>query len=302
MSQQAQPNLKSLPYGGASCVINKDLVEEVNNFIKQAAVQNVLENKDIQTQFLSEYQNWIKTSKVNIFSGLDAFTISAFSNGTTEGFDKFMIKNHNKRFRCLRGEYMYHTANYKKFFNWKFIEDEPLSKNDAVVISVPFSDTGNIHPLTEDILADCDKLNIPVLIDSAFIGICGNIKFNYNRECVTDITFSLSKSFPVANLRIGMRLSKIDNDDGLLIHTKINYNNRISAAVGFQLITKYSADYNYHMYRTAQLRFCEKLSVEASDSVIFGLSNKNFSEYNRGGFSNRLCFSKYLRHGILPEP
>ncbi len=301
MSTQAQPNLKSLPYGGASCVINNDMNNIVNNLLYQAAQDNCLENKEIQNKFLDRYFNWIQESKSNNLYGLENFKVLSYSNGTTEGFDKFMMQHHNKRFRCLRGEYMYHTASWRKFFNWAFIEDSPLTENDAVVISVPFSDTGNIHPLTHDIINQCNKLNIPVLIDSAFFGICGNIVFNYDQPCIKEITFSLSKSFPVANLRIGMRLSRVDNDDGLLIHTKINYNNRLSAYVGYNLLDKYSSDFNYTYYRQTQLNFCAELNIQASNSVIFGLSNSEFSEYNRGGPTNRLCFSKYLHQGNLPK-
>lgn len=301
MTQQAQPNLKTLPFGGASCIINKNLTNEVNELIKQSAEENSLEDTEIQNKFLNLYKQWIIDSKLNDIKGLNKFSASAFSNGTTEGFDKFMIQNHAKRFRCLRGEYMYHTASWRKFFNWCFIEDEPLKQNDAVIISVPFSDTGNIHPDTNDIILECNKLGIPVLIDSAFFGICGNISFNYDEPCITDITFSLSKSFPVANLRIGMRLSKIDNDDGLLIHTKINYNNRLSASVGYNLLRKYNADYNFITYRNTQLQFCQELDVMPSDSVIFATHNSRFNEYSRGGPTNRLCFSKYLYEGNLPN-
>jgi hypothetical protein len=166
---------------------------------------------------------------------------------------------------------------------------------------MPFSDTGEIHSETMSVLDQCDQLGIPVLIDSAFFGICRDIEFNYNRPCITDITFSLSKTFPVANLRIGMRLTRNDDDDTLLVHNKTNYNNRLGAGVGLALLQQYSPDYNVNTWKSTQEKFCLELGVAPSKSVIFGLGGEEFYKYNRGGTFNRLCFSKYLHQGRFPN-
>jgi hypothetical protein len=302
MIQQAMSNLKNLHFGGASSVIDPELQNTVYDIIIACCQQDILNDITVQSTFLDSYQTWIRNSKLNQLHGLDSFPVAAYANGTTEGFDKFMLKNRQRRFRCFRGEYMYHPAAWRNYFpGWCRIEDEPLDVNDAVIISMPFSDTGDIHPETMSVLDQCDSLGIPVLIDSAFFGICHGIKFNYDRQCITDITFSLSKSFPVANLRIGMRLTKQDDDDTLMIHNKTNYNNRMGAGVGAQLLEKYSADYNVHTWQGIQEKFCREIDVSPSKSVIFGLGGENFIKYNRGGTSNRLCFSRYLYQGRLPN-
>lgn len=302
MIQRVMPSLNALPYGGAYAIDDPVLTKDIYDAIKECADEDVLNNKNIVKDFLEKYKCWILDSELNKLHGLDKFDVAAYSNGTTDGFDHFMLQNHDKRFRCFKAEYMYHPANWRNNFpDWRNIEDEPLAKGDAVVMSMPFSDTGNKHPLTEEVLDICDRLEIPVLLDSAFYGVSGNLEFNYDRKCISDVTFSLSKTFSVANLRIGMRLRKEDNDDGLLINTKNNYTNRLSAGVAIKLLAKYSADYNFLRYRKTQLDFCEQLDVEPSqNSVIFGLSKDKFKEYNRGGISNRICFSRYLNKGVLP--
>jgi hypothetical protein len=302
ITQPAMSNLKVLNFGGASSVVDTAITAEVYTIIQQEAQNLVLDNLDIQYNFLSAYQDWIGRSQLNRLSGLDQFPITAFSNGTSESFDKFYLKNSRRRFRCFRGEYMYHQAAWRNYFpGWKFINDEPLTTGDAVVISMPFSDTGDKHLNLDSVLDQCDQLGIPVLIDCAFFGICQDIEFNFDRPCITDITFSLSKAFPVANLRIGMRLTRYDDDDSLLVHQKTNYNNRLACGVGLELIKRYSADYNAVTWSAAQAKFCEQLGVAPSKSVVFGLGGEPFSKYNRGGATNRLCFSKYLYSGILPN-
>jgi hypothetical protein len=302
MKKPAIPNLKTLMFGGAGPVVDPEMKNNVYDIIRKCCDQEILDDLDVQSRFLDAYQLWIKSSQNNKLQGLDQYSVAAYSNGTTEGFDKFMLKHHGRRFRCFRGEYMYHPAAWRNYFSdWCHIEDSPLETNDAVVISMPFSDTGEIHSETMSVLDQCDRLGIPVLIDSAFFGICRDIEFNYNRPCITDITFSLSKTFPVANLRIGMRLTRNDDDDTLLVHNKTNYNNRLGAGVGLALLQQYSPDYNVNTWKSTQEKFCLELGVAPSKSVIFGLGGEEFYKYNRGGTFNRLCFSKYLHQGQFPN-
>jgi hypothetical protein len=295
-------NLKTLPYGSASCVIDPDQQNVVYNLISKAVQDKCLDDITIQDRFLEKYFQWLHTSQLNEFKNLDKFSVKAYSNGTTEGFDKFYLRNSTRRFRCFRGEYMYHGASWKLYFpNWKYIDDEPIDKNDAVIISLPFGDTGNQHISMLEMLDTCSQLGVPVLIDCAFVGICQNINFDFDHPAITDITFSLSKAFPVANLRIGMRLTRDDCDDGLLIHNKTNYNNRLGAAVGLDLISQYSIDWNVERWHDQQLEFCKQLNIVPSNTIIFGLGDENYQQYNRGGSANRLCLARYLYNRVLPN-
>ena len=291
------PNLKSLPYGGAQYVVSKELENFVNDCIHQVASENILQDIDIQTKFLTEYLLWIKSGRNNTFIGLDDFSVKAFSAGTTESFDKFYLKNSSRRLRYFKGEYMYHMVAARQYFEKGscFLEDQPLSGNDAVVISLPFSDTGNAHKDMESVLDMCDLLDIPVLVDCAYFGICSGITFNLNHKCITDLTFSLSKSFPVPHLRIGMRLTRTDDDDSLLVMNKTNYINRLGAGVGLKIIQRFGPDYIHGRYRSSQERICKELNVDPSSCVIFGIDKNNqYTEYNRGGSTNRLSLSKIL--------
>lgn len=303
-NQNHQPlkNLKSLPFGGASCVIDADMDLQVQECMIEAVNDNCLTDLGIQDLFVTKYFEWLQGSRLNNFKNLDQFSVLAYSNGTTEAFDKFYINHHARRFRIFRGEYMYHSATWKNSHpDWKYIEDEALVAGDAVIVSMPFSDTGNVHPRLGQILDQCLGLDIPVLIDCAFVGICKNIEFDFGHPAISDITFSLSKTFPVANLRIGMRCQRQDLDDGLLIHQKTNYNNRLAASVGLKLISKYSVDHNVMRYKEHQIRLCQDLDVVPSNTVIFGLGDSRYQQYNRGGSTNRLSLARWLRMGQLPN-
>ena len=293
--------LKNLPFGSVSCIQDPALEKEVSNIISKVALDGCLDDSSIQEQFLNRYYSWIQETSLNTFKGLEKFNIRAFSNGTTESFDKFYLKNKNRRIRYFRGEYMYHIASAHSYFEQSaYIDDEPLGENDVVVFSLPFADTGNEHLNMHEILKKCDELNIPVMIDCCYFGLCKNINFDFLYSCIYGIVFSLSKSFPVQHLRIGMRLTKEDDDDPLLVYNRNKYTNRLAASVGVEILNRYSPDYNQRTYADTQQEFCNELGVTPSNCVFFANSSDKFIEYNRGTANNRLCFSKYLKSKSLP--
>lgn len=295
-------NLKSLSYGGAGAVDDPIIVNKIQDVINRAPIAEWLNDLLIHERFLESYISWIHTTKQNTIKGLDQFSVSAFSQGTSESFDKFYLKNNSRRFRCFRGEYMYHAASWRNYFpsRWAYIDVNDIEANDAVVISLPFSDTGNKHVKMDEVLDACTKLGVPVLVDCAFFGICQNIDFDFSWPCITDITFSLSKTIPIAHSRIGMRLSRIDDDDSLLVHHKTKYVNRLSCGIGLELLKIYSPDYNCRRWSTKQQDFCQQLNITPSSTVIFGIDDNLYPQYNRGGPTNRLCVGKYF-NGNLPN-
>jgi len=173
------------------------------------------------------------------------------------------------------------------------IGDSPLAKGDVVVISCPFSGTGNIPETFYEVLDQCQSLAIPVMLDLAYINITDINKLNLDYDCVEVITTSLSKVFPVETNRIGIRLRRKNYDDSLYAYNQNNYVNLYSVSIGHDLIKKFDNKWLTSKYRSRQKDLCWELGCRISDSVIFGLAKKgNFDEYDRGGEYNRLCFSR----------
>ena len=162
------PDRKKLPYGGAEAVVSENLSNIVEKISLDAIYKKCIKNLELQDVFCAKYRNWILSSKNNRIKGLEEFPVAGFSNGTSEAFDKFYLKNSKRRFRCFKGEYMYHMAAWRNYFpDWQYIDSAPLDSNDAVVISYPFSDLGQEHPSTTQLLEECNKLGVPVLLDCA---------------------------------------------------------------------------------------------------------------------------------------
>tara|TARA_B110000503_G_C7144760_1_gene412439 strand:+ start:1700 stop:2602 length:903 start_codon:yes stop_codon:yes gene_type:complete len=290
------PNDKrGMDFGSAFAIQDPDTTK----ILREPFDLQCINSNTIIDEYLHDYDLWIKSSISNTFTGLEDFKYRCYSNGTTEAFDKFYMKNAKRRFRCYKGEYMYHKLAWRDKFDWQWIEDAPIHKNDAVIISLPFADTGNVHTHYYDLMRKCSELGVPVLVDCAYFGACRSIQFDVAYPCITDVVFSLSKSFPVAYARIGIRYTRVDDDDTLFVYHKINYNNKIGAALGLKYFQKFTPDYITQKYLDKQLDFCNTVDVEPSKTVLFGIDHLGrYKEYNRGGPSNRLSFHKQYIKGL----
>lgn len=279
------------PFGNSGAIQDPETISALTSF----EYSKYLNDSTIHYEFCKQYTAWISNTTNNKFVDLDKFPFAVYTNGTTEAFDKFYIKHHNKRFRCFKGEYMYHQLTWRNNWpNWCFIEDDDLLLGDVVVISLPFSDTGEQHEHMKKVLDFCDIMDIPVLVDCAYFGICGDLTFDFSHPCIKEITFSLSKQFPLSYARIGMRLTRTDDDDPLFVNNRNGYVNRIGCALGLHFISQFDSDYIVNKYKQQQLTLCTKLGVHPSKTVIFGIGDDAWSAYNRGRDTNRLSLHKFL--------
>jgi hypothetical protein len=137
------------------------------------------------------------------------------------------------------------------------------------------------------------------MLDMAYVNLTDVSEFghtiDFGRPCIKYVVSSLSKAFPVEHYRIGIRLQKTIDDDQLYVLNERNHNyiNLLSAYVGTGLMTQFEPNYMFKKYRSLQLEMCEQLNLTPSPCVIFGIDHHNqYPQYNRGGSSNRLCFSR----------
>ena len=282
---QALPNHRNKIYGGAWPVPDPEVLEYL---MTNSSRSN-------HEQFVKDYFEWF--AQPHALQGIESFNSLSYCNGTTEAFDKFYHKHMHRNLRFLRGEYFYHQIMAKRFFKQSsYIDDDVLiSENDVVVMSVPFSDTGGVPANYTKIMEACDALNVPVLLDMAYISLAKGLEINVNYKCIDTITTSLSKVFPVAHWRIGMRMQRENIDDTLDAYEMNSYLNTHAVNVGHQLIKQYPADYSYNKFKQQQLSFCKMLDIDISDCFIFGIDYDNkYPEYSRGGASNRLCFANHF--------
>lgn len=221
-----------------------------------------------QEEFKETYFNWILSSKLNKIRDLGRFSKRHYINGTTQAFDEFYLRHSGRRLRIFRGEYAYHKRVIQE---WTFIEDEPLIKNDFVIISIPFCTTGDIPTTLNSVLDDCLKLQVPVLIDCAYFGTCENIDLNLEHPAISEVCFSLSKGLGLGDFRVGIRFSNYE--DNYPICQQNNYQHLVhaSAKVGLYFMQKFTPDFIPEKYSLSQKEVCKEIGLIPTKCMHLGL-------------------------------
>jgi hypothetical protein len=234
-----------------------------------------LHDEHIPKMFKYNFRKWIASSKLNTIAGLDTFNSTSITSGSVQIFDHFYLRHHKKRFRFLEGEYMYHKAVCKHGLEYSFLEDEVLNCGDAVIISVPYTRQGTQHEGLFNLLYNCNKLNVPVLLDFSHLPIAKNVNIDLTEHrCIETLAFSLSKLCHGAeHLRIGVRMQKENIDDGIDATNSLGMYARLDIGIANNLIKNYSIDYNWNTYSEVYSKYCKENNLDECNNILFGFEN-----------------------------
>jgi hypothetical protein len=143
-------------------------------------------------------------------------------------------------------------------------------------------------------------MDIPVLLDFAYYPCTKNIEINLDKfPAVETVCFSISKAFYGAEfLRVGMRLQRENNDDGIDVFNSVEMVNRCSINIANKLISNYSVDYNWQKYKEVYETVIKENNLLETDCIMFGLGGQEYADYNRGGDVNRVCVSELIGEKI----
>lgn len=256
------------------------------------------------TPTLIEYSNgwrsWLSNSQYKLLLGLDNFVHSDYTQGTSQAFDHFVLRHCGTRqIVNFVGDFQYHAC-ISKNQNFKTLSAvSELSTNQALIISVPFSDLGQAHPELDSILKKCTTLDIPVCVDLAYWGISKNVHLNLDEyPCIKEVTSSLSKPFfTLENHRCGIRFSREYLNDGISMINEVQMQNLFSMGLSLHYINKYDADWCWKNFNGEYQEICNKLELDTTDTIIFATSsNGKYSRFNRGIPGNyRICISEFFK-------
>lgn len=309
---QARHRINGL-YIGSRIDRDPDFEKSFQHNIKNIDVTQALTKSDQLDKLESRFTDWVLSHETNKITGLESFEPD-YSEGSTQAFDSFYLRHKDRRFRCLVGEYFYHIKTWSSIgTDWSWLSNvDDLDQGDALVVSVPFCDTARKPKELEALLARCDELGIPVLLDLCYWIISSGLEIDLNHECIDTVAFSLSKAWPVSTARIGMRYTRKDTFDGQKLHSTIGYNNNLGAYIGNILLDIYAPDW-IHKQRVGRYNsICDVFKLEKTNSVNFGLGDNNWNTYSRrlmlesygldydpSLFVNRICFNKIYQHWDL---
>ena len=237
------------------------------NFFNSVDVSTMDRSAD---RFLEFYPDWIASSKLNKITGMENLPHRFVSLGTTQGLDwwHYYCAANGLRLRMYRGEYPYNRDVLLEG-DWtqdRYIDDTPLKRGDAVIISLPFSGSGHKHEDMENLFDTCDKLNIPVFVDCAWFGTCYGIEANLDRKCIQMIAFSTTKGLSCGNWRAGIVFSRI-NEGSLAVQTEWYHGIHLNVAIANALMNNFGPDTVPKKYMESHHAVCEHYGLEPTNTV-----------------------------------
>jgi len=270
---------------------------EVQNYIDQIfALLTWDQIKNIQyAQYDRAWRSWLAASSHNDVKLLDDFKHSCFCAGTTPIFGAFIARNHVRRVRVSRDDFMITGVLCKNYgVECVHLEDADLEPNDCVIMSMPFSANGGEHPKAMNWLEQAERLQIPVMIDAAYFGISHGISYPLQYSCIQEFAVSLSKNYVGKILRLGIRFSRQKIDDSLsAAQLGSDIFDRMGAAISIRLLERFSHDWFVDKYRFKRDQVCRDLKLTPTNTLTLALGGPEFDEFKRGDF-NRVCISQRL--------
>lgn len=243
-----------------------------------------------QFAFIEQYDKWIHSSKKFKIKGLDEFKVRLVTNGVTEAFSDYY--ENAWTLHVLRGEYTYHRDLGIDVID-KF---EDLPANSNLIISYPFSATGNVYPDWDKLIKHCTDNKIDIFVDCCLFGVSEVPELDLRHDCISSVAFSFSKTFSTGGLRTGILYKREEQKTALELLNSHFYTQMAGMKIHSELMKAFSPDYMCNKYRQKQIELAKTLEIEPSDSVIFGISTKEKdNHFERDGYINRLCLSYALQ-------
>lgn len=257
---------------------------EVIDYVQGLQLSKHLLNPWIVEQFEEQFPSWISAGTRYKLHNFDQFRYVGFSAGTQESFINFYLSNKDKRFRVFQGDYWWHMDIWSKInANWAYIEDDELRPGDVCICSYPFALTGDKHRDFDWLVDQCNRIGVKLLVDFIYLpNSDGAVDIDLSADCIEQITFSFSKTFPVQCAKIAVRMCKTKPQDPMQMSNDENICNRLSAGLALDIINQFPVDYNVKKYKLQQQHWCSKLGLLPTKVVHFGLGD-DYTNFGKQG-------------------
>lgn len=226
-------------------------------------VAQVNKTDDIFDSFKGLFTDYITSSKLNSITGLDKSLRNDVIIGCTQYIDDLHIRYPD--IQVLEHEYNYHIRLKPNLVPSTV---DTLRPNIPLIISIPFSYYGGMHPAMSTILDRCTELNIPVHLDGAWITASKNIHIDFMHPAVVSLGISLSKGLGLSGWnRIGVRYTKDVTEDSISVMNDHLQIPSVPVLVGSYFIKNVSIDYLWNKHGENHYKICRDFQVNPTDTI-----------------------------------
>lgn len=239
--------------------------DSINEFYRD--IFNIEPVVDITQAFVSEFDNWLKTHEFSIFEGIDKFPVRHVIQGVTHFIDD--LYQRCGELQTFRNDYKYH---WRLNNNIEYVTIDTLDPSKELLISMPFPYYGDIHPGMYEILNECQRLNIPVHVDSAWVSCIRDIDFDYDHPAIKTFAISLSKS-GIGGNRIGVRYAREEPNGSITLINNFNMNQESLMYVGLKFMQRFGPEYFWKKYEMKYYRVCADFDLEPTKAIHIARDN-----------------------------
>jgi hypothetical protein len=237
--------------------------ESINEFYKNVFKESPV-HKDTTTideEFLLTFEKWLIDHEYSNFTGIDAFPVRHVIQGVTHYIDDLYQRCGDIQTFC--NDYKYH---WRLNNNIEYVSIDTLDPTKELLISMPFPYYGDIHPGMYDILNECNRLNISVHVDSAWISCIRDIDFDFDHPAIKTFAISLSKA-GIGGNRIGVRFSREEPEGSITIINNFNMNQQPLMYIGTKFMKDFGPEYFWKKYEERYYKVCEDFNLKPTKTI-----------------------------------
>ena len=254
---------KWLQQGRPQPMWDKNINRIIRDFHSNGVKNGCPDEDVLYDVFKDEFINWINRSSFNTLTGFEYFPIRDICIGCTQFIDNLYMKENS--IITFEGDYKYHWR-LNNHIEYATLDTLEFTTKD-VLIAMPFPKTGDIHLDMNKILDKCYEANIPVHIDGAWVTCCRDITFDFNHPAIHSFAISLSKGLALGWNRIGIRFSRIPQEDSIGLMNDYNMNCRSLAWLGLHFLRSLEPDYFWKKYENAYYKICEDFDLTPTKAI-----------------------------------
>lgn len=259
-----------------SRLVQSVLLPEVRKLLMEVELSSFFVSPELQRKFISEnYRKVVFDLNVWMekFVDLTNFNYCYPVAGATDGLNQWLFQE-TRQVYVFDGDYSWIAIQSQKV---KVIKSLNEASNGVLYVSNPSAIDGCFR---RDWLELGDS-GVPIVLDCAYLGTTRQTKLTVPPN-VEKVICSFSKSFGLAPLRLGWIWSRkpIDPLEKLV---EFGYLAALNLHLTEELTKNFKLDFLFNRLFAEQKRICDRLSLNASDSVLLGYdSSFNNPKFRRG--------------------
>lgn len=252
-----------------SPVVDKHFLELKYNWYKKPQINYS------KLDYIRTADEWFKSTKRNNLLGWEEFPYVDATMGCTHYIESIVIKYGWDGFQILPDEYAYYGL-MGKFGT----EPGNLEPNKPLMISLPSWRYGDLYAGWDDILKECEKKNIDIHIDMAWITTSKDITLDLSHPNIKSFAMSLSK-YNLQWNRVGLRWTRQRGMDNITMfnHYYGDVNTGLMSC-GVYMMKNIPRDYIWDKYGEKNLEVCKKYNLISTN--ILHLAKKPNDDQSYG--------------------